>query len=66
MTQCKIYKHKISGELLRLHIGRKSQVNTYTVVDIGGNPIVERRSWSTRPAKQNRIVTGFENLELIK
>lgn len=58
-----ILRHKLSGEFLRLVTLRKSNVNTFVVTDKMGNPIIEKRSWSTRPDQQLRIVKGFHNLE---
>jgi hypothetical protein len=62
MLQCKLYKHKSSGEFLRLIKLRKSNVNTFLQVSEDNEPIIKSRSWSIRPTEQNRIVTGFENL----
>lgn len=59
-----VYKHKISGEFLRLLTLRESNVNTYLQVDEDNEPIIKKRDWSTRPTEQRRIVKGFENLEL--
>lgn len=58
-----IYKHKISGEFLRLLKLRESNVNTYLQVDEFNQPIIKNRSWSVRPQEQRRIVKGFNNLE---
>lgn len=58
-----IYKHKISGEFLRLLKLRESNVNTYLQVDEFNQPIIKNRSLSVRPQEQRRIVKGFNNLE---
>lgn len=58
-----IYRHKISGEFLRLLKLRESNVNTYLQVDEFNQPIIKKRSWSIRPQEQRRIVKGFNNLE---
>lgn len=64
MYQNNILIHNTSGELLRLVRFRKSNVNTYIQVDTMGNAIVKKRSWSTRPKEQLRLIKGFDNLEL--
>ena len=64
MYQNNILKHRPSGELLRLVRLRKSNINTYIQVDLIGNPIIKKRSWSTRPNEQLRLIKGFDNLEL--
>lgn len=61
-----IYKHKVSGEFLRLLKKRESNVNTYLQVDENNEPIIIKRDWSVRPQEQIRIVKGFNNLTLIK
>lgn len=63
MYQNNILIHKLSGELLRLVRLRKSNVNTYIQVDSMGNPIIKKRSWSTRPDEQLRLIKAFDNLE---
>lgn len=63
MYQNNILIHRPSGELLRLVRLRKSNVNTYIQVDSMGNPIIKKRSWSTRPEEQLRLIKGFDNLE---
>lgn len=60
-----ILRHKPSGELLRLVTLRKSNVNTYVVVDDIGEPIIEKRKWSIHPDQQLRLIKGFNNLEPI-
>lgn len=61
-----IYRHKVSGEFLRLLIKRESGVNTYLQVDENNEHIIKKRDWSVRPQEQRRIVKGFNNLILIK
>ncbi len=61
-----VYKHKISGEFLRLLKLRESNVNTYLQVNEFNQPIIKNRRWSVMPQEQRRIVTGFNNLILIK
>ena len=34
-------------------------------VDKNGSPIIIKRTWSTRPTEQRRIIKGFDNLILI-
>jgi hypothetical protein len=63
MYQNNILKHKPSGEYLRLVKLRKSNINTFVVVDEKNNPIIKKQSWSTRPQEQLRIIKGFDNLE---
>ena len=63
MYQNNILIHRPSGELLRLVRLRKSNINTYIQVDSMGNPIIKKRSWSTRPDEQLRLIKGFHNLE---
>ena len=60
-----IYKHKVTGEYLQLLTKRVSNVNTYLQVNKDGNPIIKKRRAMTRPCEQRRLVTGFDNLELI-
>lgn len=59
-----IYRHKVSGEFLRLLKKRESNVNTYLQVDENNKPIIKKRDWSVRPQEQRRIVKGFDKLEL--
>ncbi len=61
-----IYKHKVSGEFLRLLKLRESNVNTYLQVDELNQPIILKRRWSTRPDEQRRLIKGFDNLIEIK
>jgi hypothetical protein len=63
MYQNNILKHKPSGEYLRLVKLRKSNINTFVVVDKKNNPIIKKQSWSTHPQEQLRIIKGFDNLE---
>ena len=65
MYQNNILRHKPSGELLRLVRLRKSNINTFIQVDSAGNPIVKKRSWSTRPEQQLRLIKGFDNIHLL-
>lgn len=62
MIQNKIFTHKESRELLKLIKLRESNINTFVVVDINGNPIIEERNWSSHPDTQLRIIKGFDNL----
>jgi len=66
MYKNNILKHKLSGELLRLVTLRDSNLNTYLVVDQKGNPIIKKQGWSVRPKEQQRLIKGFENLELYR
>ena len=45
----------INNEHLRLVKKRSSGVYTFLQVDSKNNPIVKKRSWSTRPEEQLRI-----------
>jgi hypothetical protein len=65
MYQNNILRHKPSGEFLRLVKLRKSNINTFVVVDNTGKPIIKERNWSTHPDEQLRIIRGFSNLEEI-
>lgn len=58
-----ILRHKPSGEFLRLVKLRGNNINTFVVVDNTGEPIIKKRSWSTHPDEQLRIISGFSNLE---
>lgn len=66
MYQNNILIHRPSGELLRLVRIRKSNVNTFIQVDINGNPIIKKRSWSARPQEQLRLIKGFKNIEIFE
>ena len=59
----KLYRHKSSGEFLRLIRLRDTNVNTYLEVDCNNEPIIKKR-WNGRIESQNRLVTGFDDLEL--
>jgi hypothetical protein len=59
------YRHKPSGEYLRLLKLRTSNINTYLQVDSNNKPIIEKRDWSVHPEEQKRKITGFEDLEKI-
>ena len=61
-----IYQSKVTGEYLQLLKKRESNVNTYLQVGRNGVPIIKKRSWSTRPDEQRRIIKGFDNLILCK
>jgi hypothetical protein len=63
MYQNNILKHKPSGEYLRLVKLRKSNINTFVVVDEKNNPIIKKQSWSRHPQEQLRLIKGFDNLE---
>ena len=65
MYQKNILKHKSSGVFLRLVKKQKSNVNTFLLVDRNNNPIIEKRSWSTRPDEQLILIKGFDNLVLV-
>ena len=58
-----IYKHKTAGYLLRLHIKRESEINTYIVVDKNNNPILKNNPYSFGYSEQRKIIKGFDNLE---
>jgi len=62
MYQNNILRHIDSGELLVLVRKRKSDVNTFVVVDESGKPIIKKRSWNGRKDEQLRIIKGFNNL----
>lgn len=66
MHQNNILRHNKSGELLRLIRLRKSNINTFVQVDKKGNPIIKKRKWSHVPTEQYRLISGFENLTVIK
>ena len=57
-----LFKHKVSGEYLRLIKSRKSGLNTYLQVDQNNNPISIKRIWSASEQEQKRLVNGFSNL----
>jgi len=59
----KIYKHKISGELLLLTKQRTSNINTFVVLDRNYQPIKE--SFGTLLTEVKRIILGFDKLEFI-
>lgn len=61
-----IYRHKVSGEYLRLLKKRESNVNTYLQVDENNKPIIKKRDWSVGIQEQRRIVKGFDNLILMQ
>lgn len=58
-----IYKHKSSGQLLRLIKTRGSGINTYLEVDINNTPILKKRTWSANKKTQERLIKGFSKLE---
>ena len=57
-----LFKHTQTGEVLRLIKLRKSEINTFLVVDKQGVPEIFLRSWSTHPSEQPRLIRGFNNL----
>ena len=57
-----IFKHIPSGELLRLVKLRKSNINTFIIVNDSGVAEVDYRKWSTHPEEQPRLINGFNNL----
>jgi len=59
----RIYKHKISGELLLLTKQRTSNINTFVVLDRNYQPIKE--SFGTLLTEVKRIILGFDKLEFI-
>jgi hypothetical protein len=65
MYQNNLLIHKPSGELLRLVKLRKSNINTFVVVDELGSEIIEKRNWSTHPDEQLRIINGFKDLKKV-
>jgi hypothetical protein len=65
MYQNDLLIHKPSGELLRLVKLRKSNINTFVVVDELGSKIIEKRNWSTHPDEQLRIINGFKDLKKV-
>lgn len=66
MNNVRIFKHKKSGELMRLIRSRESGVNTFVVVDDKNIPITKKVGWSIHIQEQLRIVLGFDNLQEIK
>jgi len=56
-----IYRHS-SGIFLRQIKKRKSNVNTYLIVDELNIPILKKVEGFNRMDEQHRIVTGFDNL----
>ncbi len=61
-----IFKHKLSGEYLRLITVRKSNINTFLEVDINNNPIIKKRAGLTRITEGRRLIKGFENIKYLK
>ena len=59
----RIYKHKISGELLLLTKQRTSNINTFVVINRNYQPIKE--SFGILFTEVKRIILGFDKLEFI-
>ena len=60
-----LYKHKHTGQFLRLIKKRKSDINTYLIVDEGNRPIILKVDYCTHPCKQIVLVRGFLNLNKV-
>lgn len=60
-----IYKHKQTGQYLRMVKKRPSGVNSYIIVDKEDNPILKAARYAAhnRQIEQRRIVKGFDKLE---
>ena len=59
----KMFKHKLSGEYVRLIILRPSNVNTFIQVDCNNIPIIIKRCWSVHPTSQRYLIKGFKNIK---
>lgn len=60
-----LYRHKVSGEYLRLLKKRKSNVNTFVQVDKNNKILLQKRTWTHKQDEQRIIIKGFDNLEKI-
>jgi hypothetical protein len=60
-----LYRNKNTDEYLKLYRARKSGINTYIQVNKNGNPILKKRSWSTRSQEQLRLISDLHKLEIV-